>query len=114
MPLFLSDFANADTELGHLSGRQHRFNSANHLSARLRQGFDLAERSSTRSRSLGTWFPPDVGGDISSIGERPEALDIQTVLREFDTASTLVADMFREHMTKDEQTEKRSSGSSNL
>jgi len=39
--------------------------------------------------------------------QRPDAQDIQRFFGELSSASTLVADMFREHMAKDEQTEKR-------
>src|ERR1041385_8066627 len=42
MPVFLSALAVTDTEFGQLSGRQRDL-IENHLSTRLRQGFDLAE-----------------------------------------------------------------------
>ncbi len=103
MPRFLSELADADTELGHLSGRQHDL-IENHLSARLRQGFDLAEiidEITILGHVVSRMW------ETSPIGERPDALDIQRFFGELNTASTLVADMFREHMAKDEQTEKR-------
>src|SRR5947209_17722387 len=42
MPVFLSELAATGTEFGQLSGRQRDL-IENHLSTRLRQGFDLAE-----------------------------------------------------------------------
>jgi signal transduction histidine kinase len=103
MPVFLSELAAVDTELGQLSGRQRDL-IENHLSTRLRQGFDLAEiideiamLGSVVSRM---W-------ETIPIAQRPDVLDIQRFFGELNAASTLVADMFREHMAKDEQTEKR-------
>jgi signal transduction histidine kinase/CheY-like chemotaxis protein len=103
MPVFLSELATADTELGQLSGRQRDL-IENHLSTRLRQGFDLAEIIDEIA-ILGhvvsrTW-------EAAHIEQRPAAMDIQRFFGELNAASTLVADMFREHMAKDEQTEKR-------
>src|SRR5438093_5975979 len=103
MPVFLSELAAADTKYGHLSGRQRDL-IENHLSTRLRQGFDLAEIIDEIA-ILGhivarVW-------ETAPIEQRPDALDIQRFFGELNSASTLVADMFREHMAKDEQTEKR-------
>ena len=103
MPVFLSELAAADTELGQLSGRQRDL-IENHLSTRLRQGFDLAEIIDEIT-ILGCvvsrmW-------ETAPIEQRPDAVDIQRFFGELNAASTLVADMFREHMAKDEQTEKR-------
>ena len=103
MPVFLSELATADTELGQLSDRQRDL-IENHLSTRLRQGFDLAEIIDEIT-ILGhmvsrTW-------ETAPIEQRPDALDIRRFFGELNAASTLIADMFREHMAKDEQTEKR-------
>jgi signal transduction histidine kinase len=103
MPVFLSELAATDTEFGQLSGRQRDL-IENHLSTRLRQGFDLAEIIDEIA-ILGhivarVW-------ETAPIEQRPDALDIQRFFGELSSASTLIADMFREHMAKDEQTEKR-------
>lgn len=103
MPLFLSELAAANAEPGQLSGRQRDL-IENHLSTRLRQGFDLAEIIDEIA-ILGhvvsrTW-------EAAPLEQRPAALDIQRFFGVLNAASTLVADMFREHMAKDEQTEKR-------
>ncbi|PYR97243.1 MAG: histidine kinase [Acidobacteria bacterium] len=103
MPVFLSELAAADTELGKLSGRQREL-IENHLSTRLRQGFDLAEIIDEIA-ILGhivtrMW-------ETAPIEQHPDALDIQRFFAELSSASILVAEMFREHMAKDQQTEKR-------
>jgi signal transduction histidine kinase/CheY-like chemotaxis protein len=103
MPVFLSELAATDTEFGHLSGRQRDL-IENHLSTRLRQGFDLAEiidEIAILGHVVARMW------ETSPIEQRPDALDIQRFFGELSSASTLVADMFREHMAKDEQTEKR-------
>jgi signal transduction histidine kinase/CheY-like chemotaxis protein len=103
MPHFLSELAASDTDLGQLSGRQRDL-IENHLSTRLRQGFDLAEivdEIAILGRVVSRIW------ETASIEQRPAALDIQRFFGELNAASTLVADMFREHMVKDEQTEKR-------
>jgi len=103
MPVFLSELAATDTELGQLSVRQRDL-IANHLSTRLRQGFDLAEiieEIAILGRVVSrTW-------ESAPIEQRPDPRDIQRFFAELNSASTLVADMFKEHMAKDEQTEKR-------
>jgi signal transduction histidine kinase/CheY-like chemotaxis protein len=103
MPVFLSELASADTEFGQLSHRQLDL-IENHLSTRLRQGFDLAEiieEIAILGRVVSrTW-------ETAPIEQRPDPLDIRRFFAELSSASTLVADMFREHMAKDEQTEKR-------
>ena len=103
MPLFLSELAAADTELGQLSGRQRHL-IEHHLSTRLRQGFDLAEIID-EIEILGhvvsrTW-------EAAPIEQGPAAIDIQRFFGELNAASILIAEMFREHMAKDQQTEKR-------
>src|SRR5438477_2393265 len=103
MPVFLSELAATGTEFGQLSGRQRDL-IENHLSTRLRQGFDLAEIIDEIA-ILGhivtrMW-------ETAPIEQHPDALDIQRFFAELSSASILVADMFREHMAKDEQTEKR-------
>src|ERR1051326_3539383 len=97
MPVFLSELATADTELGQLSGRQRDL-IENHLSTRLRQGFDLAEIIDEIT-ILGhmvsrTW-------ETAPIEQRPDALDIQRFFGELNAASTLIADMFREHRSEE-------------
>src|ERR1051325_7199837 len=103
MPVFLSELAVTGTEFGQLSGRQRDL-IENHLSTRLRQGFDLAEIIDEIAILghivAGIW-------ETAPIEQRPDALDIQRFFGELNAASTLIADMFREHMAKDEQTEKR-------
>ena len=77
---------------------------SNHLSTRLRQGFDLAEiidEITILGHVVSRMW------ETAPIGKRPEALEIERFFAELNSASTLVADMFREHMAKDEQTEKR-------
>src|SRR5205085_2580660 len=74
------------------------------LPPRLRQCFGLAEISDAIA-ILGhivarMW-------ETAPIERRPDPVDIQRFFAELSSASTLVADMFREHMAKDEQTEKR-------
>jgi signal transduction histidine kinase/ActR/RegA family two-component response regulator len=103
MPHFLSELAASDTDLGQLSGRQREL-IENHLSARLRQGFDLAEiidEIAILGRVVSRIW------ETAPMEQRPAALDIERFFGELNAASTLVADMFREHMVKDEQTEKR-------
>ena len=103
MPVFLSELAATGTEFGQLSGRQRDL-IENHLSTRLRQGFDLAEiidEIAILGHMVARMWA------TAPIEQRPDALDIQRFFGELSSASTLVADMFREHMAKDEQTEKR-------
>jgi signal transduction histidine kinase/CheY-like chemotaxis protein len=103
MPSFLSELAATETELGQLSGRQRDL-IENHLSSRLRQGFDLAEIIDEIAI---------LGNVVSRMwqaapaAQRPDMVGIQRFFGELNAASTLVADMFRDHMGKDEQTEKR-------
>ena len=103
MPVLLSELAAADTGFGQLSGRQRDLIES-HFSTRLRQGFDLAEiieEIAILGRVVSRMW------ETAPIEQRPDPLDIQRFFAELSSASTLVADMFREHMEKDEQTEKR-------
>src|SRR5690242_15328283 len=90
-------------ELGRLSGRQRDL-IERHVSARIRQGFDLAEiieEIAILGRVVSQMWETD------RAEQRPHREDIQRFFGELNAASTIVADVFREHMLEDEQTEKR-------
>src|SRR5438477_5316646 len=98
MPVFLSELAATGTEFGQLSGRQRDL-IEKHLSTRLRQGFDLAEiidEIAILGRVVSRMW------ETAPVERRPGALDIQRFFGELTSASTLVADVFRDHMAKDE------------
>jgi len=104
IPTYLSALAEAsDQELGQYTGSRRAL-VEHHLSARLRQGFDLAEIIEEISL-LGhciarTWL-------VARPEHRPKAEDAERLFAELSKASAAVADMFREHLLNDEQSEKR-------
>src|SRR5881296_4540128 len=104
IPTYLSALAEAsDQDLGQYTGSRRAL-VEHHLSARLRQGFDLAEIIEEISL-LGhciarTWL-------VARPEHRPKAEDAERLFAELSKASAAVADMFREHLLNDEQSEKR-------
>jgi len=101
MPEFLSALASG--EAGRLSGRQ-RDVIERQLSTRIRQGFDLAEiieEIAILGRVVARIW------EAGPAEEWPSAGDIERFFAELSAASTAAADIFREHMLEDEQTEKR-------
>src|SRR5437867_980943 len=104
IPKYLSALAEAsDQELGQYTGSLREL-VEHHLSARLRQGFDLAEiieEIALLGRCIArTWI-------VARPEHRPKAEDAERLFAELSKASWAVADMFREHLLNDEQSEKR-------
>ena len=104
IPTYLSSLAQAsDQDLGHYTSSRRAL-VEHHLSARLRQGFDLAEiieEFALLGRCIARmWLaaPPKT---------RPEADALERLFSELHKTSAAVADMFREHLLNDEQSEKR-------
>ena len=101
LPRFLFALGEA-TELGEFSGRRREI-IENHLSSRIRQGFDLAEIT----EEIGA-----LGRAISHVWdsgkvEPPDPREIQSLFSELNVAIAAIAETFRQHMMQDEQTEKR-------
>ena len=101
---YLSSLAQAsDQQLGQFTGRRRALVES-HLSARLRQGFDLAEiieELALLGRCIARmWL-------AAPAENRPQIEDAELLFSELHTASTAIAEMFREHMLNDEQSEKR-------
>ncbi len=101
---YLSSLAQAsDQQLGQFTG-QRRALVESHLSARLRQGFDLAEiieELALLGRCIAKmWL-------TAPAENRPQIEEAELLFSELHTASTAIAEMFREHMLNDEQSEKR-------
>ena len=104
IPKYLSALAEAsDQELGQYTGSRRAL-VEHHLSARLRQGFDLAEiieEIALLGRCIArTWL-------VARPENRPNTEDADRLFAELSKASAAVADMFREHLLNDEQSEKR-------
>jgi signal transduction histidine kinase len=103
MPRFLSALADAGDDLGKFNNNRRRL-VENHLSSRLRQGFDLAEIIEEFAI---------LGRVISRIweekgnGQQPDVGEIERFYSELNTASAAVAELFRQHMVEDEQSDKR-------
>jgi signal transduction histidine kinase/DNA-binding response OmpR family regulator len=103
MPEFLSALALAGGELGRLSGRRRDL-VERHLSARIRQGFDLPEiieEIAILGRVVSSMWAK------APVGQWPDAAEVERFFGELNAASTAAADIFREHMSEDEQKEKR-------
>jgi|GEM_PF-694408 len=101
---YLSSLAQAgDQQLGQFTGRRRSLVES-HLSARLRQGFDLAEiieELALLGRCIAMmWL-------AAPAENRPQIDQAELLFCELHTASTAIAEMFREHMLSDEQSEKR-------
>lgn len=104
MPLYLSTLAD-EVEAGQLDANdQRRKRVQDHLSTRLRQGFDLAEildEFAVLGRCIANvWqsLPED---------KWPSAADIERLHLHIHVAMTEVTDTFHRHMLEDEQSEKR-------
>ena len=102
MPEYLSSLAQAsDQELGQYTGRRRAL-VEHHLSSRLRQGFDLAEiieEFALLGRCIARMW-------LAAPSTRPTSDAAERLFSELQKASTAVADMFREHLLNDEQSEK--------
>ncbi len=101
---YLSSLAQAtDQQLGQFTGRRRALVES-HFSARLRQGFDLAEIIEELALlgrcTAKMWL-------AAPAENRPPVEEAELLFSELHTASTAIAKMFREHMLKDEQSEKR-------
>jgi signal transduction histidine kinase len=101
---YLSSLAQAtDRQLGQFSGSRRTLVES-HLSARLRQGFDLAEiieEFTLLGKCIALmWL-------AAPAEDRPQVEDAEQLFSELNTAGTAVAEMFREHLLNDEQSEKR-------
>src|SRR6058998_86589 len=103
MPEYLSSLAQAsDQELGQYTGRRRAL-VEHHLSSRLRQGFDLAEiieEFTLLGRCIARMW-------LAAPSTRPTSDAAERLFSELSKASAAVADMFREHLLNDEQSEKR-------
>src|SRR3989454_9509436 len=102
IPKYLSALAEAsDQELGQYTGSLREL-VEHHLSARLRQGFDLAEiieEIALLGRCIARMW-------LAAPSTRPTSDAAERLFSELQKASAAVADMFREHLLNDEQSEK--------
>src|SRR5438876_6496260 len=102
MPEYLSSLAQAsDQELGRYTGRRRAL-VEHHFSSRLRQGFDLAEiieEFALLGRCIARMW-------LAAPSTRPTSDAVERLFSELQKASVAVADMFREHLLNDEQSEK--------
>jgi signal transduction histidine kinase len=100
MPRFLSWLAESDGG----APEQGRELVANHLSSRLRQGFNLSEiveEFALLGRCIaGVWAS-------APVEEQPKPEDIARLFSSLQDATSAVIDMFTRHLFEDEQTEKR-------
>ena len=104
IPEYLSSLAHAgEQQLGQFTGKRRTLVESQ-LSARLRQGFDLAEIIEELAL-LGRCIARMWLGAPAEV--RPQVEDAEQLFCELHTACTAVAEMFREHLLKDEQSEKR-------
>ncbi|RKH50535.1 sensor histidine kinase [Corallococcus llansteffanensis] len=103
MPTYLDSLANLQGTAGTGMSSQQKYVES-HVSARLRQGFHVAEvveefailgRSITR---MWSHVPPD---------QQPDSLDVERLFTELHAATATVTDLFSKHLLEDEQTEKR-------
>src|ERR1051326_2497551 len=103
IPRFVSALADAGDDLGKFNNKRRKL-VEKHLSSRLQQGFDLAEiieEFAILGRVIaGIW---EERGD----NRRPDVMELERFYRELNTASTAAAELFRQHMVEDEQTDKR-------
>ncbi|MGE6759786.1 ATP-binding protein [Corallococcus interemptor] len=103
MPSYLASLAEARASGGSGDNQQRR-HVESHVSARLRQGFDVAEvveEFAILGRCITqTWAtaPP---------GEQPDGHDVERLFTELHVAMETVADLFHTHLLEEEQTEKR-------
>src|SRR5262249_47826069 len=96
LPHFLSALADAGNDLGKFNANRRTL-VENHLSNRLRQGFDLAEiieEFAILGRVIAGTCQENADGP-------PNLREIQRFFVELNAASTAVAEMFRQHMTED-------------
>src|SRR5262245_13213530 len=102
IPHFLSELAIAGDDLGKFNSRRREL-VENHLSSRIRLGFDLAEiieEFAILGRVIsGIWENGD--------GKPEDAGEVQRFFRELNAASTAAAKIFWRHMSEDEQSDKR-------
>lgn len=104
MPTVLSALA-GQFEMGHVDATdQRRIHVQNHLSTRLRQGFEVAEivdEFLLLEQCIATAW--------QALPEQqwPAAADIERLHRQIQIAITDVTETFRRHMLEDEQSEKR-------
>ncbi|MHA7630879.1 sensor histidine kinase [Corallococcus sp. M7] len=103
MPAYLASLAEARASGGSGDNQQRR-NVESHVSARLRQGFHVAEvveEFAILGRCITqTWAtaPPN---------ERPDGRDVERLYTELHVAMETVTDLFGKHLLEEEQTEKR-------
>ncbi|NPD28665.1 ATP-binding protein [Corallococcus exiguus] len=103
MPIYLASLAEARASGGD-GDNQQRQHVESHVSARLRQGFHVAEvveEFAILGRCITqTWAntPPD---------EQPDGHDVEQLYTELHVAMESVADLFGKHLLEEEQTEKR-------
>ncbi|RKH16172.1 histidine kinase [Corallococcus praedator] len=103
MPTYLTALADMHETPGAGISDQQKYVES-HVSARLRQGFHVAEvveefallgRCITRMWSN------------APLGQQPDVQDVERLFTELHAASTAVTDLFSKHLLEDEQTEKR-------
>ncbi|NOJ93919.1 sensor histidine kinase [Corallococcus sp. CA049B] len=103
MPAYLASLAEAGAS-GGSGGNHQRRHVESHASARLRQGFHVAEvveEFAILGRCIThTWAtaPPD---------EQPDGGDVERLYTELHVAMKTVTDLFAKHLMEEEQTEKR-------
>src|SRR6185312_2110992 len=103
IPEYLWTLAGAGSELGQFSN-ERRAQVEKHLSARLRQGFELAEiveEFALLGRCVAMVWSQD-GGPAP-----PHHLEIERLFQELHLTSVGLTELFTRHMLEDEQTEKR-------
>lgn len=103
IPTYLLALADAGDELGLFQG-QRRELVENHLSSRLRQGFQLAEiveEFVLLGRCIASVWNEDLGV------EPPSHAEAEHLFEELHRTSAAVTEMFTRHMMEDEQAEKR-------
>ncbi len=102
IPTFLSSLAEAGSDLGRFAS-QRRQQVEGHLSARVRQGFRLAEiveEFALLGRCIAAMWSPGSGVDP------PDRRETECLFEELHLASVAAAEIFSRQMIEDEQTEK--------
>jgi signal transduction histidine kinase len=103
IPAYLTLLARAPRAASTLTDEQKRL-IENHLSHRLRQGYELNEVLAEFAR-LGTVIAALI--DQQPVAERPAAVETAELFAELFRTSTVVSRIFTEHLLEDEQRDKR-------
>ncbi|RYZ38716.1 MAG: GAF domain-containing protein, partial [Myxococcaceae bacterium] len=104
MPTYLSSLAHEGSETPGTGISKQQQYVQSHVSARLRQGFHVAEvveEFALLGRCITQMW------STAPHDQQPEAQDVEWLLTELHAASSTVTDLFSKHLLEDEQTEKR-------